>query len=503
MTPEIYEGLPFFIGTGTKVNKDILPNVQNAIQARCRDITQWRDRLYKGEEVRKAIIARTSGAVQNVNMTFAYNAYFKFLHQSLLSLRDSFRISSNDYTVDVERPKTILKSYLDALQEQNDLLIDDAIIYGCAATVMDVNLETKTPEPQILLNRVESKAIFYDFEQPGAGMFTIRITPELAYKYTFLEEYRRMQLYNKAIASADCVAHIRVFIGELVVDGKLDNYVALIYQRQVIYAEKGRDLTVLRAVSINDKNFDCSPLYTVLKATEISQDVYKLLFDYNEEMVNPIRACTFKMDANVWEEAKKTRFLKMPLAGQTVTPLLPGNLDINGLVNIQQSIQVLSQQAAGLNDYTLGESQGSVRTAAEAMMLADSASGILNILANKLKSQLILPMLEDILEILKIALQDVTDIFPDSLYIDTDIAKDQQEANMLMSLINMPMFGAVIQGLDSIQALQLFRWILEKLHISGTSSVFDSLIDNAISNPNQSNTTNNINNNNNNTGVQR
>ena len=490
MPPEIYEGLPFFIGTGTKVSKELLPQVQNAIQARCRDIDQWRERFYKGEEVRKAILDRTSGAVQNVNMSFAYNAYFKFLHQSLLSLRDSFRISTNDYRVDVERPTSILKSYLEAFQEQNDLLVDDAIIYGCAAVVMDVNLEGESPEPQILVNRVESKRIFYDFEQPGAGMFSIRITPELAYKYEFLSDYRRMELYNKAIASADCVAHIRVFIGELVVDGKLDNYVAIVYRRQVIYAEKGRDLTVLRAVSINDKNYDCSPLYTVLKATEISRDVYKLLFDYNEEMVNPIRACTFKMDANVWEEAKKTRFLKMPLAGQTVTPLLPGNLDVNGLVSIQQNLQVLSQQAAGLNDYTLGESQGSVRTAAEAMMLADSASGILNILANKLKQQLILPILADILEILKIALQDISDIFPDNLYVDTDIAKDQQEANLLMSLINMPMFGAVIQGLDSIQALQLFRWILEKLHISGTSSVFDSLIENSLNNGNTNTNTN-------------
>ena len=49
-----------------------------------------------------------------------------------------------------------------------------------------------------------------------------------------------------------------------------------------------------------------------------------------------------------------------------------------------------------------------------------------------------------------------------------------------MSLINMPMFGAVIQGLDSVQALQLFRWILEKLHISGTASVFDTLTTNAV-----------------------
>lgn len=481
---EIYDGLPFFIGTGTKVSQDKLPSVQNAIYARIRDIDQWRERFRKGEEVRKAIIDRQSGAVQNVNMTFAYNAYFKYLHQSLLSLRDSFRLSSDNYTNDVERPTTIIKSYLDALQEQNGLLIDDAIIYGCAATVMDVNLDTDTPEPQILLNRVESKAIFYDFEQPGVGVFTIRITPELAAKYTFLTEYRRKQLYNKAIASADCVAHIRVFVGELKVDDKLDNYVALIYQRQVIYAERGRDLTVLRAVSINDKNYDCSPLYTVLKATEISRDVYKLLFDYNEEMVNPIRACTFKMDANVWEEAKKTRFLKMPLAGQTVTPLLPGSLDVNGLVQIQTNLQVLSQQAAGLNDYTLGESQGSVRTAAEAMMLADSASGILNILANKLKQQLILPMLADVLEILKVALQDVTDLFPEGLKIDLDIAKDQQEANLLLSLINMPMFGAVIQGLNSVQALQLFRWILEKLHISGTASIFNSLIENTITNTN-------------------
>ena len=119
------------------------------------------------------------------------------------------------------------------------------------------------------------------------------------------------------------------------------------------------------------------------------------------------------------------------------------------------------------------------------MMLADSASGILNIMSNKIKQQLIIPCLADILEILKIALEGQTDIFDASLYVDTDIAKDQQEANLLLSLINMPMFGAVIQGLQGPQALQLFRWILEKLHISGTSSVFDSLITNAVSNENQ------------------
>lgn len=116
------------------------------------------------------------------------------------------------------------------------------------------------------------------------------------------------------------------------------------------------------------------------------------------------------------------------------------------------------------------------------MMLADSASGILNILSNKLKQQLILPILQDILEILKVTTQNQTDLFHDSLSVDTDIAKDQQEVNMLLSLINMPMFGAVIQGLQPMQAIMLFRWILEKLHITGTQSVFDSIIDNTLNN---------------------
>ena len=56
-----------------------------------------------------------------------------------------------------------------------------------------------------------------------------------------------------------------------------------------------------------------------------------------------------------------------------------------------------------------------------------------------------------------------------------DVAKDQQEANILLSLVNMPMFAAVVQSLDSVQALDLFRSILDKLHISGMSSVVENL----------------------------
>ena len=487
MKPEVFEGLPFYIGTGKKVSEDVLPQVQNAIFARTRDISEWRTRYFKGKEVHRAIHDTTAGAVQNVNMMYAYNAYFKFLHQSLFSLRDSFRLSTNKYQVDVERPTTILKSYLEALQNQNDLLADDAIMYGAAALLLDVNLEEETPG--ILLNRVKAAKIIYDFEQPGSGIFTLRITPELAWKYTFLTDYNRQLLYNKAIANAESVAELRVFVGELVINDKLDNYVALLFHRRVIYAERGRDLTSIRAISINNRNDDFSPIYTVLKASEISRDVYKLIFDYNEETVNPIRTGQWNLDSNAWDEARRTRYLKLSPVGSTqLGTLLPGNLDVNGLVAIQTQLQGLSQQATGLNEYTKGESGGSVRTAAEAMMLSDSASGILNILANKIKQQLILPALSDILEILKFALQDVSDIFDESLFIDTDIAKDQQEGNMLLSLINMPMFGAVIQGLDSMQALQLFRWILEKLHISGTSSVFDTLMTNTMNNTNNGNT---------------
>ena len=487
MKAEVFEGLPFFIGTGTRVSEDNLQNVQNAIGARCRDISNWRNRYDKGLRIRKAIQDDEAGAVKNVNMQFAYNAYFKFLHQSLFSLRDSFRISTNDYRVDVERPTTIVRSYLEALQNQNDLMTDDAITYGCVALLLDVNLDTDTPKPEILINRVKAAKLVYDFEQPGSGLFTIRVTPELAYQYTFLPEYRRDQLYNKALSSAETVAEVRVFIGDLVVDKKLDTYIAIIYNRQVIYAEKNRTLTVLRAVSINDRNDDFSPIYTILRSSEISQDVYKLIFEYNEEMANPIRTGQWNLDSSAWDEARRTRYLKIsPLGSSQLVPLLPGQLDINGLTGIQNQIQQLSQQATGLNEYTKGESGGSVRTAAEAMMLADSASGILNIFANKIKQQLILPALSDILEILKISLNEYSDIFPEALFIDTDVAKDQQEGNMLMSLINMPMFGAVIQGLDSTQALQLFRWILEKLHISGTSSVFETLMNNT----NNSNNTN-------------
>ena len=120
MKAEVFEGLPFFIGTGTKVSEDNLQNVQNAIGARCRDISNWRNRYDKGLRIRKAIQDDEAGAVKNVNMQFAYNAYFKFLHQSLFSLRDSFRISTNDYRVDVERPTTIVRSYL----EDNSLVLN-------------------------------------------------------------------------------------------------------------------------------------------------------------------------------------------------------------------------------------------------------------------------------------------------------------------------------------------------------------------------------------------
>ena len=482
-TVKTYDGLPFFIGTGQRISENKFANVQSALYARLRNTQEWLTRYKKGVEVRKAKDDKEQGAIKNVNITYAYNAYFKFLHQSLLSLKDTFRVISTDYTVDKERPREILRTYLESLQSQNDLLIDDAILYGCASIVMDVNLNTENGLPDILVNRVKSAKIIYDYEQPGSGVYTIRITPEIAYKFDFLSDYNRLDLFNYAIADAERVSEIRVFTGELVVDGKLDNYVIIIFRRRVIYAEKGRDLTILHSVSINDKNNDCSPIYPVLKATELTKDVYKLVFDYNDKVVNPIRAGNWSFDSTVWETAKQTGYLELPatFVGQLQT-LLPGELDIGGLVGIQQNTQILSQQATGLNEYTLGESGGSVRTFGEAMMLADSASGILNILSNKLKQQLILPILQDILEILKVTLADKTDIFDDSLSVDTDIAKDQQEVNTLLSLINMPMFGAVIQGLQPMQAIMLFRWILEKLHITGTQSVFDSIIDNTLNN---------------------
>lgn len=482
-TVKTYDGLPFFIGTGQRISENKFAKVQSALYARLRNTQEWLTRYKKGVEVRKAKDDKEQGAIKNVNITYAYNAYFKFLHQSLLSLKDTFRVTSTDYTVDKERPREILRTYLESLQSQNDLLIDDAILYGCASIVMDVNLNTENGLPDILVNRVKSAKIIYDYEQPGSGVYTIRITPEIAYKFDFLSDYNRLDLFNYAIADAERVSEIRVFTGELVVDGKLDNYVIIIFKRRVIYAEKGRDLTILHSVSINDKNNDCSPIYPVLKATELTKDVYKLVFDYNDKVVNPIRAGNWSFDSTVWETAKQTGYLELPatFVGQLQT-LLPGELDIGGLVGIQQNTQVLSQQATGLNEYTLGESGGSVRTFGEAMMLADSASGILNILSNKLKQQLILPILQDILEILKVTTQGQTDLFHDSLSVDTDIAKDQQEVNMLLSLINMPMFGAVIQGLQPMQAIMLFRWILEKLHITGTQSVFDSIIDNTLNN---------------------
>lgn len=482
-TVKTYDGLPFFIGTGQRIPESKFAGVQSALYARLRNTQEWLTRYKKGVEVRKAKDDKEQGAIKNVNITYAYNAYFKFLHQSLLSLKDTFRVTSTDYTVDKERPREVLRTYLESLQSQNDLLIDDAILYGCASIVMDVNLNTENGLPDILVNRVKSAKIIYDYEQPGSGVYTIRITPEIAYKFDFLSDYNRLNLFNYAIADAECVSEIRVFTGELVVEGKLDNYVIIIFRRRVIYAEKGRDLTILHSVSINDKNNDCSPIYPVLKATELTKDVYKLVFDYNDKVVNPIRAGSWSFDADTWQKANITGYLELPptYVGQLQT-LLPGQLDVGGLVGIQQSTQVLSQQATGLNEYTLGESGGSVRTFGEAMMLADSASGILNILSNKLKQQLILPILQDILEILKVTLADKTDVFDDSLSVDTDIAKDQQEVNMLLSLINMPMFGAVVQGLQPIQAIMLFRWILEKLHITGTQSVFDSIINNTLNN---------------------
>lgn len=476
-----YDGLPFFIGTGTRVSQSKIPTVQNALYRRTRGIGFWLDRFHKGREVYQAMNNPEEGAIRNVNMTYAFNAYFKFLHQSLLSLKDTFRVASTDYQVDVSRPREVLKSYLESLQTQNDLIINDAILYGCATLLLDVNINTNTPEPDILLNRVQSAKIVYDYEQPGSGLFTIRVTPEMAYKLDFLTDYDKTDLYNFSSNDAQKVAEIRVFVGELVVDGKLDNYVAIIFKRRVIYAERGRVLTSIRSVSLQDKNTDCSPIYPVLRATELTRDVYRLIFDYNDKMVNPIRTGNWDYDADAWELAKRIGYLKLPnIASQPLGTLLPGQLDINGLAAIQNNTQILSQQATGLNEYTLGESGGSVRTYGEAMMLADSASGILNILANKLKQQLILPCLQDILEILKVSLQGYTDIFDDSLTVDTDIVKDSQEANMLLNIINMPMFGAVIQGLDGMQALNLFRWILDKLHITGTSSVVDTVKNNQL-----------------------
>ena len=95
------------------------------------------------------------------------------------------------------------------------------------------------------------------------------------------------------------------------------------------------------------------------------------------------------------KEAEITKYLKLPSTYTSqLGALLPGQLDVNGLISIQTSTQLLSQQATGLNEYTLGESGGSVRTLGEAMMLADSASGILNILSNKIKQQLICLIIE-------------------------------------------------------------------------------------------------------------
>lgn len=478
-----YEGIPFFINSGTRVSADKLPRVQNAVYARFRTIDVWMERYKKGQEVEKAIKDKQEGVVKNVNLMYAYNAYQSFLQQSLLSLRDSFRLSTDDFHVDTDRPTEILKSYLDAINTQNDLLIDDAILYGCSAILLDVDFDNNG-DPMILCNRVRSERLIYDFEQPGVGLFNIRITPELAYKLDFIPENYRMELYNRAIANAERVTRLNVFVGELVVDGKLDTYLVLIYQRHVIYAEKNRELTSLRAISIYDKNNDCSPIYTVLRASELSKDCFQTVFDYNQEIVSPIRASNWNISNSAWEEAKRTRFLKMPgqAVGQLQT-LLPGDLDINGLLQIQGAYQDLAQQASGLNEYTLGTTTGSVRTYGEAMMLADSAAGIMNILANKLKQKLILPILEDILEVLKLSMAPPkTDLFPDSLQVDLDIVKDQQDSNMLISLINMPMFGAVIQGLNGVEALQLFRWILNKLHISGTESIFSTVIGNNINN---------------------
>jgi len=478
-----YDGIPFFIKTGTTISKDKLPEVQNAIRMRLRNTDIWRDRCMKGEEIQKAMRSREAGAVQNINMMYAYNAYQKFLTQSLLSLKDTFRISTNNYRIDVERPTEILRNYLSGLQFENSLLADDSITYGCAALLLDVDITEQVPK--VLLNRVQSKYLIYDFEQPGSMVFTIRITPEIAYKLDFLTDTQRKVLYNKASASAENVANIRVFVGELVVDNELSNYIAIIYKQQVYYAEKNRNFTIAKAVSIYDKNNDFSPIYTVLKASEISRDNLQMILDYNNEIVNPIKTGPYNLSATAWQEAQRTRWLKLPAVGNPIQSILPGELDVNGLVSIQQQLQTLAQQAAGLNDYTLGEATGSVRTYGEAMMLADSASGIMNILANKLKQKLILPMLQEILEILKLATEGISDIFDNSLYIDTDIIKDQQESNLLMSMINMPMFGSIVQGMDSVQALQLFRWILEKMHISGTESIFSTLISSAANNQQQ------------------
>ena len=148
-----YEGIPFFINSGTKVSDDKLPRVQSAVYARFRTIDVWMERYKKGQEVEKAIKDKQEGVVKNVNLMYAYNAYQSFLQQSLLSLRDSFRLFTDDFHVDIDRPTEILKSYLDAINTQNDLLIDDAILYGCSAILLDVDFDNNG-DPMILCNRV-------------------------------------------------------------------------------------------------------------------------------------------------------------------------------------------------------------------------------------------------------------------------------------------------------------------------------------------------------------
>ena len=78
-----YEGLPFFIHTGKSVSKKDLGAVESSIYARLRNTDIWRERYYKGCEVLKAIKDRGNGAVQNINMLYAYNAYQKYLTQHL------------------------------------------------------------------------------------------------------------------------------------------------------------------------------------------------------------------------------------------------------------------------------------------------------------------------------------------------------------------------------------------------------------------------------------
>lgn len=485
----LYEGIPLFIGTGTKIDKKDYPKITSAVIERLRFMPLWRSRNEKGIELLKAMQDEEEGSIKNIQLTRAFNAYKAFLKQSFASVEQSFRVTTDKTTTDVERPQKILGGYLKAINQDIGKITNDLITYGSCGILLDVAIE-KEELPSILVNRIPQGKICYDFENKGACVFSVYLTPEELFKLDFIDQNLRNNVYGTSLrarlntrssenSETYKAIELRCFVGELVVNSKLDSYIAFIANGQVIYAERKRELTVARCESFNEKNTDFSPIFSVLKSAQFSQDTFKIIMDFIDETANPVITTSSERDAQAIAQAKRTKLLKLSQTALSQLGKLPeGQLDITSLTGLQQYIENLSRDSVGLNDYTLGNTQGTVRTLGEAMMLADSATGVLNEVADCFKVKVLLPVLKDILEILKEITKELFDIFPSELDIDLDLVKDSREAQIILQLTSSPMFSALINNLKPEQTIMFIRWMFQKMHIAGTSDLFDQVLNN-------------------------